>query len=310
MKSTKHFAVFGNPILHSKSPHLFNSVFEQFGIDAQYTRIHPKSAIDIINIIKQLPLSGANITAPFKEEMIDLVDVLTVDAESIGAINTIVNNNGRLLGYNTDHFGVTQSLKEVGIELHNCNCLVLGGGGAARSAVYGLKRFGANVYICNRTKSKAETIANDFECKMLEWDNFDTSLDFDVVISTLLPIAVPSFLKDIKFAYLFDASYKQSAVKTIAQSMGVKLIAGERWLLHQAVEAFRLYIGDNPPIETMNAAISRSLQKDNLRIATIDLNSSNENNIDKSDLVVSAEKLNEKQIKSIIDEEISKAFGG
>jgi shikimate dehydrogenase len=309
MNNTKYFAVFGNPILHSKSPHLFNSVFKQFGLNAHYTRIHPQSAIDIINIIKQTPLSGANITAPFKEEMIDLVDVLTVDAESIGAINTIVNNEGRLLGYNTDHFGVTQSLKEAGIELHNCKCLVLGGGGAARSAVYGLKRFGANVSICNRTKSKAETIANDFECKLLEWDNFDTSIDFDVVISTLLPAANPSFLKSINFTYLFDASYKQSTVRTIAESMGVKIILGERWLLHQAVEAFRLYIGDNPPLETMNAALGDTLLKESLRITTIKNDNLNEIKIDKVDMLVSSEGLNEEQIKSIIDEEVSKAFG-
>ena len=227
MSTSKLFAVFGNPILHSKSPQLFNSVFSEFGMDALYTRIRPQSAADIVELIRSMPIAGANITAPYKKEVYDLVDVVSLDAEEIGAINTIVNSDGRLIGYNTDHYGVTQSLKEAGIDLHKSSCLVLGGGGAARSAVYGLMRQGANVFICNRTISKAEAIANDFGCTLMNWQEFDSKFTFDVVISTIVPEAIPPFLNDVRFNYLFDASYKPSMVYQIAQMKGAKIISGE-----------------------------------------------------------------------------------
>ena len=86
---THFFAVFGNPILHSKSPQLFNSVFSEFGMNAFYTRIRPQSASDIIDIIRTMPLAGANITAPFKEDMVKFVDVVSLDAEEIGALTPL-----------------------------------------------------------------------------------------------------------------------------------------------------------------------------------------------------------------------------
>jgi shikimate dehydrogenase len=302
------FAVFGNPILHSKSPQLFNSVFSEFGMDAFYTRIRPQSASDIIDIIRAMPLAGANITAPFKEDIVDLVDVVSLDAEEIGAINTIVNSDGRLIGYNTDHYGVTQSLKEAGIDLIGKRCLVLGGGGAARSVVYGLMLKGAQVTICNRTHSKAKTIADDFGCKMASWENFDTSANFDTVISTLLPHALPPFLDKLGFETLLDASYKSSKVSELAMERGIKVIAGKRWLLHQAVEAFRLYLGDNPPLQIMENALDIDLIKADLKIFEYPITENQPEKLDNADLVISTKNLSDKSIKAIIDEEISKAF--
>jgi len=307
---TQFFAVFGKPILHSKSPQLFNSVFNEFGMDARYTRIRPQSASDIIDIIRSMPLAGANITAPFKEDMVNLVDVVSLDGEEIGAINTIVNSDGRLIGYNTDHYGVTQSLKDAGVEILGKKCLVLGGGGAARSVVFGLKSKGANVTICNRTHSKAKTIADDFGCKMASWENFDTSANFDIVISTLLPHALPPFLDKLDFETLLDASYKSSKVSELAMERGIKVIAGKRWLLHQAVEAFRLYLGDNPPLQIMESALNIDLIKADLKIFEYPTTGSQTEKLDYADLIISAKNLSDNSIKAIIDEEISKAFAG
>jgi shikimate dehydrogenase len=308
MSTSKLFAVFGNPILHSKSPQLFNSVFSEFGMDALYSRVRPQSAVDIVELIRSMPIAGANITAPYKKEVYDLVDVVSLDAEEIGAINTIVNSDGRLIGYNTDHYGVTQSLKEAGIDLSNSSCLVLGGGGAARSAVYGLMRHGANVYICNRTISKAEAIANDFGCTLMNWQEFDTKLTFDVVISTIVPEAIPCFLNTVKFNYLFDASYKPSMVYQIAQMKGAKIISGERWLLHQAIEAFKLFIGDNPPLNIMEKGLKNKLIKENLTILNYPDSSLQDIFVKKADLIISTKGLSKADIKEILDEETRKAF--
>lgn len=307
--SAKLFAVFGKPILHSRSPQLFNAAFEEYGIDAYYTRIRPHSAKDIIEIIRTMPLAGANITAPYKEEMITLVDVVSLDAENIGAINTIVNSDGRLIGYNTDHYGIIQSLKEAGIDLANTNCLVLGGGGAARSAVYGLKQKGAQVTICNRTESKAQTIANDLGCAVMSWERFDASNCFDVVVSTLLPTAFPPFFVKLKFSTLLDASYKQSKISEMAQKSGIKIISGKRWLLHQAIESFRLYFGDQPPIHVMEGAMENLLKKESLIVKELSNESQKDEYFKNANLIVSSREIEKEKVKVIIDEEISKAFG-
>ncbi len=304
------YAVFGNPILHSKSPQLFNSVFNEFGINAFYTRIRPLSASDIIHIIRTMPLAGANITAPFKEDIVDLVDVVSLDAEEIGAINTIVNSEGRLIGYNTDHYGVTQSLKEAGIDLIGKKCLVLGGGGAARAVVYGLKLKGAQATICNRSQSKAETIANDFDCELMPWNDFNTKKAFDVVISTIIPEVLPPFWEQLNFHTLLDASYKQSKISEFANHNGHTVISGKRWLLHQAVEAFRLIMGENPPIQIMENALSISIKKTDLHVLEYHGDKSQNENFESADLIVSAKSQTDQSIKAIIDEEISKAFAG
>ncbi|HCX99294.1 MAG TPA: hypothetical protein DG754_04060 [Bacteroidales bacterium] len=309
METSKIYAVFGNPILHSKSPQLFNSVFSAFGINALYTRIRPQSATDLIDIIKSMPISGANITAPYKRDVLNLVDVVALDAEKIGAINSIVNSNGRLIGYNTDHYGVTQSLKEAGIDIPNSSCLVLGGGGAARSAVYGLMRQGAKVFICNRTISKAKEIADDFGCTLMNWQEFNSSLNFDVVVSTIVPEAIPHFMDTIRFNYLFDASYKPSAVYRIAQAKGAKIVSGERWLLHQAIEAFRLFIGDNPPFELMEKGLANKLSKSDLKILNYPSSSLAEICKLRADLIISSKGIDTATTKKITYEETRKAFG-
>jgi shikimate dehydrogenase len=305
----KIFAVFGNPILHSKSPQLFNSAFENFKVDAFYTRIRPQSATDIIDIIKKLPLAGANITAPYKEDALNLLDEFSIDAKAVGAVNTVVNYNGRLIGHNTDHVGVTESLKNAGINLSRSKCLVLGGGGAARAAVYGLKKSEAEVYICNRTLSKAQIIASDFGCKVLDWNNFDSSIDFDVVVSTLLPEAIPPFLQSLKFYFLLDASYKSSAVSRIASEMNVEIIEGKWWLIHQAVAAYELFLGVKPSFESMASAFDVKLDKEKLRIETFPLSEKYELATQRVDLIVSTKSLDASVLKNIVDEEIGKAFG-
>lgn len=309
METSKIYAVFGNPVLHSKSPQLFNSVFSAFGINALYTRIRPHSAADLIGIMKSMPISGANITAPYKRDVLNLVDVVALDAEKIGAINTIVNSDGRLIGYNTDHYGVTQSLKEAGIDIPNSSCLVLGGGGAARSAVYGLMQQGAKVFICNRTISKAKAIADGFGCTLMNWQEFDSSFNFDVVVSTIVPEAIPHFMDTIRFNYLFDASYKPSAVYQIAQAKGARIVSGERWLLHQAIEAFRLFIGDNPTLELMEKGLANKLSKSNLKIISYPSSSLAEISKLRADLIISSKGVDTATINKITDEETRKAFG-
>jgi shikimate dehydrogenase len=305
----KIFAVFGNPILHSKSPQLFNSVFEQLQTDTFYTRVRPQSAKDIVDIVRKLPLAGANITAPFKEDILPLLDELSVDAKEIGAVNAVVNGNGRLIGHNTDHFGVTDSLRNVGVNLLGSKCLVLGGGGAARAAVYGLSKSGAEVHICNRTLPKAQAIASDFSCKVLDWNNFHNSYHFDVVVSTLLPEVLPPFMRTLKFRYLLDASYKPSEVSKKATEMNVELIEGKWWLIFQAVAAYELFFGIMPNAEVMAKAFAQNLEQDKLQISSFPTKDYGGVSFNNADLIISTKNIDSIALKRIVDEEIGKAFG-
>ncbi len=302
------FAVFGNPVLHSKSPQIFNPAFEDLNINAKYIRIRPQSAKDICTLMKDIPIAGASITSPFKEEIMNFLDDISVDAHRIGAVNTVVNIDGRLNGYNTDHAGVTESLHEAGVSIANSKCLVLGGGGAARAAVYGLTNQGAKVFICNRTFEKAQKITDDFGCELTDWDNFNTSITFDIVISALLPEAVPPFLQSLHFNYLLDASYKMSKVSEITKKMGPKIIPGERWLIYQAAEAFELFCQKKPSIKAMERDLKKIPERDSINIVNYSLEAPGRLKEEEIDLLISSEGNDPRLQKNIIDEEIDKAY--
>ncbi|WP_159886697.1 shikimate dehydrogenase [Paenibacillus puerhi] len=160
---TVMFGVFGDPIRHSKSPVMLNRAFEVSGINAAYGAFHilPGTLKHAIAGIRALQFRGVNVTVPHKLEVMDYLDEIDEGARIIGAVNTIVNDNGRLTGYNTDGIGYMRSLKEeTGLDLRGRKVLMLGAGGAARGVGYAIAKEGAaHIYIANRTKSKAEELA-------------------------------------------------------------------------------------------------------------------------------------------------------
>jgi shikimate 5-dehydrogenase len=174
--------------------------------------------------------------------------------------------------------------------------------------VYGLVKQGADVIICNRTLSKARRIAADFGCEIMAWDTFDIDERFHIVVSTLSPDVVPPFFKSLKSNYLLDASYKQSVVYQMANRMGIQVISGERWLLHQAAEAYRLFFNENIPISLMEKGLHKKLEKSDVKTVGYDINSAFHNLDLHPDLIVSAKGMEIMQIKEIIDEEFGKAF--
>lgn len=305
---SKLFAVFGNPVLHSKSPQLFNSVFENSHVDAYYTRIRVDKSEDIIRSIRLLNIIGSNVTTPYKETVLPLLDELSPDAEQIGAVNTILNDNGHLKGYNTDHLGVIKSIEEAGIEISGKRCLVLGAGGASKAAVFGLKKSGADVYIANRTVGKSIEIADKFGCMAIDFDDIREFSDIDLVISTLLPnVFLPDISWDRKIKLFLDANYRKSMLFEDFQRIKVKVLLGDRWLIHQAIESFSIFTGFEPSLELLNESININLDYSNARAKYIDLNKRNDLNDERFDLLVAAGGLNDKDITRIIDEEKCKA---
>lgn len=297
----KNYAVFGNPVLHSRSPYLFNSAFAQLGIDAHYTRIRPNSGSQIADIIRLFPLRGANITTPFKESVMPYLQHISADAIAIGGVNTVVNADGELHGYNTDYMGVAQSLVEAGCRLNGCPCLVVGAGPAARAAIFGLNGAGAHVTVVNRTHEKAQRVAYDFGCGCIAVDRAIRNLaSFRVVVSTLLPEA--NLLDGATYSseqVLLDANYRQSAFSTYARPFGCTIIPGQRWLLHQAVAAYKLFCGGIANVAAMEQGFNVEMDRGKLRVEPL----SSENIL--ADLLIPEGD----NFKTIVDEEVGKAFG-
>ncbi len=233
------YAVFGSPVLHSKSPQLFRSMIRD---EDQYTRILPQSAGDILRIVKLMNLTGASITSPYKLSLLPLLDDLTPSARAVGAVNCIRYEKGGVFGHNTDFMGVIGALEQYGMLLRRAKILVLGAGGAARAAVYGLKKAGSEVYVSNRTQAKAEELSATFGAHFIDWENPKEMPFFDAVVSTLLPEAIPPFASLLSYGKLLDAVYKPSKMSEFSRSRGIIVIRGVRWLIFQGLAAADFFV--------------------------------------------------------------------
>jgi shikimate dehydrogenase len=310
--SARYFAVFGNPVLHSRSPQLYNSLFRHDGINAYYTRIIVNSAQAVCEIIRILGLAGANITTPFKESVVPFLDSLSPDAEKISAVNTVICRDGELTGYNTDADGITGSLREAGLEPSGMRCMVMGAGGAGKAAVTGLLHAGAEVLITNRTPGKARDFAEKAGCRFAPLEEAVKSLrSFDLLVLTLPPGIHPFGSEHIHDDLIIaDANYRTSPEVAGIDMFPNRIIRGDRWLLHQAVEAYRLFTGKMADTSLMESGLKKNLDPDKLNIRAIKASGSRTVDVSGSDMLIDARNLDDQQIKMIIDEEKNKAFKG
>jgi shikimate dehydrogenase len=205
---------------------------------------------------------------PFKRDVIPLLDALDPLAERIGAVNTIVNDEGRLTGYNTDALGAVRALEEVR-PLAGARVLVLGAGGAARAVVFGLVDRGARVTVANRTRARAEELADAAGATSEGWDAVIlASSAFDILVNATSRGMVevhtesPIPASAIGAAHLvMDIVYKPIATTLVlaARSQGATVVHGGRMLLHQAAGQFELYTGVRAPLEAMDAALQAQI---------------------------------------------------
>lgn len=272
MSEHKLLAVTGNPVLHSKSPCMFSNVFEQTGINADYVRLAADSAKEAIELFRNLNLVGMNVTAPFKEDVMPLLDVVDSQATLIGGVNTIVNKDGKLYGYNTDHYGVAHSLLHAHVQLHGTPCVVIGAGGAGKAAAYGLIKQGAKVTIANRTIEKARDAAQSLGCNYAGLDQLQNILaQSDVVVFSLSQNINPVDSSWLESRHvIFDANYKSSEFSVIAREKGCKIIEGIDWLLNQAIPSYEYFLGNKPDEALMKAGLAQyNLKEKSNKIALV-----------------------------------------
>ena len=157
--ATRIYGVAGDPVAHSLSPAIMNAALRRENVNGVYLALHAKTLKDLLSCVRDIPIHGLSITMPYKEAILKHLDNTDSHTTKIGACNTVVRaQDGKLYGFNTDAAGVVRPLEQR-ITLEKAKILVLGAGGAARAAVFGLKERGAEVYILNRTAGPAQKLA-------------------------------------------------------------------------------------------------------------------------------------------------------
>lgn len=268
---TRVVGLLGYPVEHSLSPAMHNAAFEYLNLDYCYVTfpVRPEMLKDAINGVRALSLIGVNVTVPHKENVIPFLDEVSEEALFIGAVNTIKNDNGKLIGYNTDGKGFMQSLSEAGISIRDKKLLVVGAGGASRAIGYYLCKEASYLYLYDVDDNKAVLLKrhlNKIKGNVsLADSNSVSDKDFfseiDVIINATPlglkpddPMPVDASVIN-KNNIICDLIYKETPLLREASKIGCKTIDGLGMLLWQGVFAFEIWTDIRPPVEIMKKAL-------------------------------------------------------
>ncbi|WP_134700102.1 shikimate dehydrogenase [Ammoniphilus sp. YIM 78166] len=271
--------LFGNPVAQSMSPAMQNAAFQKLGLNFAYAAfpVANENLQDAVNGIKALGFRGVNVTIPHKVEIMAYLDEIDEEAKDIGAVNTIVNDGGKLIGYNTDGAGYVRSLlQETSFRLEGKRVLVIGAGGAARAVSISLARHGVKqIMIANRSVDKAKMLADRAarytEAKAIDLDNLDSNTlsNTDLLINTTsvgmypqvddLPIPREYLHSGLLVSDLIYNPMKTRILKEAAQA-GASTHEGLGMFIHQGALAFKLWTGNEAPIDVMRNVVLEKLR--------------------------------------------------
>lgn len=275
--------IIGYPIHHSMSPKMHNSAFKELGLDYRYeaAQVEPSHLASFLNnVMKRPDVQGGSVTIPHKIAVMDGLDVIDREAAEIGAVNTIVNVNGTLKGYNTDGLGALRALKESMGDLSDKRAALLGAGGAARAVAYRVVQEAAAVTILNRTFKRAAELAEYLREKSTKhnvevsaYPLDDAHLTRVVGETDLLINATPVGMypnvdetpvpKHILHSQLmvFDLVYNPLRTRLLkeAEEEGARILGGVEMLVYQGAEAFRLWTGREAPVDLMLLVVKEAL---------------------------------------------------
>ena len=252
----KKYLVIGNPINHSLSPRLQNYWLKENKIDAIYDKIQLEESDikKLIEDIKQQKIAGCNVTVPFKRSVIQYLDKLSVEAEQTQSVNTIVFDNGDLVGHNTDIVGFNKAIQDLGFNMKNKKVLILGAGGVVPSIILALKKMSvAAVTISNRTIKKANNLNFLFDnLNVVEWGYLP---EFDVIINAT-SLGLNNEKINLNFSNVgknklfYDVIYNPVETNFLkkGKQLGNKIQNGKLMFVYQALEAFKLWHQIEPEI--------------------------------------------------------------
>lgn len=254
-----------HPAAHTRSPAMHNAAFRTLGVDAVYLAfdVPPQRLPAAVEGMRALGLRQLAVSIPHKIPMLDLVDEVDETARAIGAVNTVTREGDRLVGSNSDWQGVVDALGRARPEgCAKAHAVVLGAGGAARAAVYGLLREGASVSVLNRTESKARELARALGAQGSgALADLDGQGDWDVLVNTtsvgLREDASPVPAEAIRpGSVVLDAVYDPADTRLLrdAAARGARTVAGKWWLVHQAAAQLERWTGKQAPVDVMAEA--------------------------------------------------------
>lgn len=269
--ATKLLGLIGDPVEHSLSPALHSFLLSRAGLNYCYLafRVGREGLGAALAGMRALGIRGFNVTIPHKEAVIPLLDRLSPEAEGIGAVNVVVNEGGVLIGHNTDCKGFLRGLEARGIPLSGMKAVVVGAGGAAAAAVFGLLSAGAEVAVANRTFSRAEALARRFSrlgtVEAAPLEGLPGLLREAELLVNATPLGMwphtertpvpPEFLRGDVVVY--DLIYNPLKTKLLreAEARGCSVIRGLEMLVHQGVGALELWTGHRFRAEDVAAAL-------------------------------------------------------
>ena len=278
---TRLLAVIGAPIAHSLSPIIQNAALHAAGLDYVYTAlpVRADALSSAVRGLRDAGIAGFNVTIPFKTEIIPLLDALSEDARRIQAVNTVVIEDGRMVGHNTDVVGFLAGFAERGIALTGKNAVLIGAGGAARAALWGLLRSGvSSIAIGVRTTAKGVALAADFaadgDVRAVSFDDaawIAACSDADIVVQTT-PLGMTPHTEEMPpvdaavinpSAVVYDLIYTPAETRFLreARARGCETINGETMLVAQGAEAFSLWTGIRPDMELMKRVLREELSR-------------------------------------------------
>lgn len=262
---TKVYGIGGDPVSHSMSPWVMNSAFRRENVNAVYLPLLAKGLDDLLRTTTDLPLDGLSVTMPYKQAIVEHLDNSDVLTQSTGACNTIVRGkDGRLFGFNTDVYGIVAAI-EPRVPLQGARVLVLGAGGAARAAVFGLRAKGAEVSILNRTAATALTLAKQSGSNTVKRSELP-KLSFDIIFNATpvgmgADVSTPLEEHELNALWVFDSVYNpiETRLLKLAQSKGCGTISGAEMYVHQAARQFEIWTGKPAPIDLIRQVLLRQL---------------------------------------------------
>lgn len=278
-ENTEILGLIGQPVKQSYSPFIHNVAIELTKLNYIYLPFNVPSSnlADALKGMNALGIKGFNVTIPHKVKILDFINNLSDEAADTGAVNTVVNDHGKLIGYNTDVYGVIETLLPYKDEINGNKVTVIGSGGGARSAIYVLIRYfkPSKIHLVNRTEQRAESLRVYFRDKM-KFDSFKTHEFFppDLVDvfnkSKLIINATPvGMFPDVddnittipesfnKNQIVFDLIYNPASTKflQLAQSKGATVLDGITMLVYQAAKSFSLWTGVEMPVNELHKSL-------------------------------------------------------
>ena len=252
----KKYFVIGNPINHSLSPRLHNFWLKQNNINAIYEKIKLKEEEieNFVSKIKNQEINGCNVTVPFKKTVIPFLDRLSLEAEQTQSVNTIIFNNGDLVGHNTDISGFQKAINNLNYNVKDKKILILGAGGVVPSIIFALNKMGASkIIVTNRTYKKAENLKSQFnKINVVNWGDIP---DFNMIINAtslglnneIINLNTSNVGNDKLF---YDVIYNPAETNFLKEGkkLGNQIENGKFMFIYQAFEAFKLWHDIEPSV--------------------------------------------------------------